>query len=368
MTTPEAAPPPAAGPAPSPFTLEVHFTGLCLHVRHRTRDEVAVLMPNARSGFSPTEHLDKTPAVTHAGYLRVDLAHVRPDLGLSGEERPTRDARVVDGPFFEVVYRFGSQAREDGGGQTLTFDLPEPDAAIEVDAGLPNLDDIVPKLRVRDDLFTAAAGAKPALAPAPGVVPRRAVPSPLLFRTLLRGGTLARSAGDPRESWSIATRTDVDREGNPLPPGEPLRDAEPIVGVFPGEVVWTREVRGQPNMSVTIRDFNGENAMKLPLYPVNGKIALKLANLCSHNPLEWNEFELHEVAVEDSDFKWFYQLLEPDPTQAAPGATVRTMLAGLTLPAPHLRTQPLQARGSGSLDCLSAEGSSDFAEESDWSR
>jgi hypothetical protein len=47
------------------FKLEVRFSGLCLYVMHPTRDDAAVLLPDARLNGSlqgaGAKHLDGTP-------------------------------------------------------------------------------------------------------------------------------------------------------------------------------------------------------------------------------------------------------------------------------------------------------------------
>lgn len=58
-------------------------------------------------------------------------------------------------------------------------------------------------------------------------------------------------------------------------------------------------------------------------------IGIKIANLCSDNPLEWNDFTTHGVDGEDVDFKWFYRMVDPAP------ATFESMLGDKKkLPAP----------------------------------
>ena len=356
------------------FKLEVQFTGLCLHVQHRddengTRPEVAVLLPDARFRGDAKRHPDRTPAVPHVGYLRLDLANVVPELAATSfppDERP-RDARdMPDGPHFEVVYRLGDMADRLTGGQTLDFGLPDDAYAksMTVDTKLPSFDDIAPAHKVRADLFTKLGGANVA----------EDTPSPLLLRTLLRGGKLVPSEdGVSLDLWSI----DPFLRG--VPGGAPQ---DPIVGCFPGAVTWTRDVDAS-SLTLTFRKFDGTVTARLPLQPRNGEIKLKIANLCADNPLEWNELELRTAAIEDSDFKWFYQLLDPTATswkqfleqRALNAVTVAGGAKGdpppivpRQLPAPRLVTQPTEGRITdlGVQNCAPSTASRAFAPYSEW--
>lgn len=362
------------------FNLEVQFTGLCLHVRHRgpaTRPEVAVLLPDGRFRGKGMRHFDNSPAAPHIGYLRMDLANLDPrPRGLpTGERESTgpggESTTVTDGPHFELVYRFGNMIDLRGGGQTLDFGLPPADEPIEVETKLASLDDVAPGFPVRADLFTASAGAR-----MPTNSNGRIVRSPLLLRTVLRGGTLAPSILEQgTDEWSI----------DPLPPNG-VTDARqkgdtwarpPVAGQFPGGVTWKRRVRGRNDLTLTLTQFDGSNPTRIRLRPAvrDGErvIRLKIANLCAENPLEWNEFPLRSVILEDSDFKWFYTLLDPgkDPADPTKERGWSAILGNRALPAPRLVSQTApqpHATSSGVQDCTGSEGSGDFPPFDDWGK
>jgi hypothetical protein len=341
--------------------LIVQFTGLCLHVKHPDNKQgVAVLMPDGRFLGDPKKHADGTDATPHAGYIRMDLRNLVAGAAgfvLPNAERPGRFA-PTDGPFFETLYRIGSL---DKGkfvtGQTLDFGLPAPAAPIDAKPELPNLDEVAPNIPLRAGLFTKLGGAT-----LPSEAPPRGIPSPLLFRTLLLGGTLESVAGTIDESWSIDRRLNQ-------------KAAHPIVSPFAGESVWTREIPAE-GITLTLTDFDGSNAMKIPLTPVNGEIRLKIANLCADNPIEWDEFFIRTGDMEDSDFKWFYELLEPPEeaaatTRATPqnwGNRWRNLLQKRLLPAPRIISQHQQLNGGPPFDCAEGEKTEAFAPLASWSQ
>lgn len=338
------------------FTLKVQFTGLCAHVVHPKEPWVAVLMPDGRFHGAAKRHPDGTPAVPHVGYLRVDLANV---MGISSGarlqkgQRPGNQRGTFDGPFFEILHRFGNLGHPLGGGQTLDFGLPPDSSAPVVNIKLPRIDHVARNIPLRPDLFTKQAGA---VAKSP---PETSERSPLLFRTLLRGGTLETMPGAPTETWSIDRRLNQD-------PGVP------IVAPFSGEVLWTRRVEGTNQMTITLTDFDGSNEVKVPLTAVDGEINLKIANLCAENPLEWDDFHIRTASNEDSDYKWFYQLLDPPAKGLSPTPDImqrwRDLLDGDLLPAPHLVTQPAQRMGGRPpFDCAGTEISSSFPPFEAWS-
>lgn len=315
------------------FVLQVRFTGLCMHVHNQQRGEVAVLLPDARFKKRDEFHADETLGVPHAGYLRADLANVGLRNSAASippaaqtEPEPPGMALPDDSPFFEIVYRFKQQ--------TLDFGLPATKDSIVVDTRLPDFGDIAPSLQLRQNLFRAPAS--PLL------------DSPVLMRTILRGGVLSGARATTSETWSI------DRRLN-----DP--NAAPLVGVFPGEVVWTRQVENADGLLITMTDFDGQNAVKLPLDALGGLIRVKIANLCSDNVLEWDQLYVRRADLEDSDFKWLYRFVEP-----APSTTMTTLLNGLLLPAPRLLSQMPQQRGGPPYDCLGATIRAEFPPFEDW--
>ena len=298
------------------FTLEVQFTGLCLHVKHPTRPAVAVLMPDGRlNGPAPGQQRDDTPNVPHVGYLRVDLANVPLADGAATLPRGHREGPdgTDDGPFFEVVYRLARQQ--------LDFGLPPVAAGAPGGQDTPDVAPLGTALRLLPDLF------KPKVEP----------DTFLLFRTVLHGGAFAVSPDvNQNEKWMLDGRFN---EG----------DTAPIVRNFPGAITWTREVDDQDDLDLTISNFDDTAPVRLRLQPVDGPdgnrvIRLKIANLCSDNPLEWEDFQLHGVTGEDSDFKWLYWLFEPA------SGTWSDLLGEFVLPAPRLMTRHPERFGQAG-DC-----------------
>ena len=338
------------------FKLIVRFTGLCLHVKHPDKTAVAVLMPDGRYLGDEKLYADRTPAAAHVGYIRMDLANIvagSTQVTLPRGERPGRVA-ASDGPYFETICRFGDLTEGQlAAGRTLDFGLPAPAVPINHTAELPNLDLIAPNIPLRPGLFTKLGGATPAAGSTP------AIRSPLLFRTLLLGGTVESAPGKIDESWSIDRRLN-----QPLGP--------PLISPFPGETVWTRDVPDQDSMTLTLTDFDGSNRMQVPLTQVNGEIRLKIANLCEENPVEWGEFFVRAGGLEDSDFKWYYELLDPpgDSANATPQGWAerwRKLLDRRLLPAPRLISQRLQLNGGPPYDCAESEKTEAFPSFDSWS-
>lgn len=300
------------------FILRVQFTGLCVHVQHPTRPEVAVLMPDARA-LDPTNgmHLDFEPAVPHVGFLRFDLANLvaigdRDAYGPRGWDAPG-----VSNPTFEVVRRVERKALDFGLGAATRM---------SVENDLPDQRAFAPILSPIDGLFDTPATAA------------------LLFRTVLRGGRVE-STDDPRGiTWQIDGRVT----------GAPSGTVE---GTFPSLVTWTREVDAE-SLTLTLADLDGSGETScIRLHPIPDPhrvptISLKLSNLCGENPLEWPEYRTRDV-VEDRDFKWLYRLFRP----TRPGGW-RQLLG-------TIHKLPIPVRGHGITahdDCFGLRTSFDFPE------
>jgi len=293
------------------FKLEVRFSGLCLYVMHPTRDDAAVLLPDARLNGSlqgaGAKHLDGTPAVPHVGYMSIDLAH----LGFSPPKRPMFNNGVRGGQF-DAIYRFDQQQ--------LDFGLASASQKRKVNE-IPNFKEFASSLKLRSDLFASA------------------VASPLLLRTMLTGGKIEPSSDvDLKDRFMMSTR---------LNKGKPSS----IEQSSPGSTTWTRDVEAD-GLTITVTDFDGQsNPLKLPLKPIvdgaDRVIRIHIANLCSENPLEWDQFKIRGLASgEDSDFKWYYRLFEPV------SGTFDTLLDKFFLPAPFLvKVHNPQAFGGEAGDC-----------------
>lgn len=264
------------------FDLRVTFTGLCLHVIHPDTKKVTVLQPDCRVKVS-AKHEDGKDGIPHAGYLSFDLAHL--DTGIQGLE-------AVDGPPRQVVFRFDRHE--------VGFGLPE-EPMEDASTGLPAFEGIAPESgnakreaplpEFENPDQSRLQLKKGLLGPNP--------PQELLMRVVLTGGTLR---GDPEGSWSFPNHINPEREE--------------YRGEFSDTVIWKRTVRGQAGLTATFTGLDGQGETSIPLRPLpqpDGSmgIALKIANLCSDNPLEWEEFGTPEPSGgSDLDFKWLYRLVE----------------------------------------------------------
>jgi len=317
------------------FTLQVQFTGLCLYVVHEDGNSVAVVMPDGRyKAGVDAFHPDMTQAVPHVGYLRFDLANLNvannPVANLLGTM--PNDSLHDNGPPLEVVHRFH--------GQTMRLGIPRATTKVSVQADVPQLGEFAPMLELHPDVFS--------LPP----VPTEDKPQVVLFRTVLEGGRLETEGTSP-ETWSIERR---------LLGGEHA----PVVRAFRGDVVWTREIKGTNDMTLTLTDFDGSNPIEIPLRAGNDEaknyIRIKIANLCSENPLEWDEYQIHSAGIEDSDFKWIYSLFTPPQ-----GQRWDQLLDGFLLPAPRLARPHGQGRGYPTMDCSGGMVTRAFAPIDTWS-
>ena len=256
------------------FELQVKLTGICLFGVGKKAQSIIVVMPDTRfkrdaAGTElPMTHLDGTEAVPHVGYLRFNLANLVPNVS------PTN---VTAAPPYEVVHRFD---REE-----LVFEIGADgdDITKHEQILLPNFDKFAPDL-----------------VPIPHVFDTDGPPPPeLLMRTVLTGGNIGSVAEG--EEWIL--------DGNVLPNGRKVR------GHFDGDILWRRRVRGD-RLTLTIKPFDTTVApVSITLRPISiggpvPIIPLKIANLCSTNPMEWDELELRRVREDDVDFKWFYRLLQ----------------------------------------------------------
>lgn len=298
------------------FELRVEFAGLCLYVLDRDRRKVSILMPDARGNKGEIDdlHADGEIGEAHTGYVRFDLANLNAGSGLS--VTAGQDLGNASGsPPCEVVIRFDRQEME--------FLLPDGSTLPatpfeEMDPGVPEFG------KFADPLKPDAA------------VLGRTPPEKLLMRTVINGGTL-RGKGEGK-TWGFSSALRGSTNGNGSAPS--------YSGQFAGFALWTRTIDADGiTLKLSRLDGSGE-ATTIPLKPamVDGKrvIALKVANLCAHNPLEWDEYPLRNVVAHDLDFKWLYRLLEP------PGGDFKRALAGAEFPYP--RALPNQAYGDE--DCM----------------
>jgi hypothetical protein len=276
------------------FQLEVTFTGLNLFVVHADGQHVGVLQPDARPiGDDHMQHPDGSDGVPHAGYLRFDLAN----LGIP--------VPPGDKPQGEGVYRFANQ--------TLQFGLgSDPVQVIDTATKrfpLPDFRKFAPDLVVRPDLFSGTPAAPP------------------VMWSVLSGGVLEGTLGGGEFAMPQVL--------NKNPARYKLE--------FASDVTWKRPV-SDAELKLTLHDFStGVKQAEIPLKPVAGApIKLKIANLCSENPLEWDEFLFNAVGKDDEDFKWLYRLLLPK------SGTYEDNLLGSALPIPRL----MRAGGPGVENCI----------------
>lgn len=262
------------------FTLEVTFTGLNLFVVHEDGKQVAVVQPDARlpdeSQGREVEmrHEDNSEGVPHVGYLSFDLAYL--GIGIPAEDPPRG----------EGVYLFNRQ--------TLNFNLGN-DPLDVIAPPLPEFDEFAKTLMVRPDVF--------------GVAPAE----PPVMRAMLSGGKLSGSDGDAEFIMPQVLNDPVGAE---------------YKGNFAGDVTWSRTVSAD-GLRLTLHALAGAQQAEISLRPVNEFIRLKIANLCADNPLEWDGFEVDDIARDDEDFKWLYRLLR------LPSGTYWDKLLGSPFPIPR---------------------------------
>ena len=300
-------------PPGEPFTLEVEFSGLCLFLEEDPgKQRVAVLMPDARmrADADPPVHLDGTDAEPHVGYVRINLANL---VDLAQADPPIPEGAATNPfrlpPEYELLHRFDHQV--------LNFEAdfaPEP---MLLNLAVPHFKDFAPGLELVPGLFTASP---------PG--------DALLMRTILDGGTLA-----------------VSQAPDPFVIPKAFGASADHAGFFSSAVKWTRHVLSEA-VVVRITDFAdpdgpGQAAFALRPAAAGGTVSLKVANLCSHNPLDWRELSTRPANDVDVDFKWLYRLFQPTV------GTWTAALAATGLPVPEL-ANPLV---SGSNDCMPARTS-----------
>ena len=260
--------------------VRVVFSGIVLTVLHPETQESAVLMPDCREGIrdgrSSLVLEDGTTGSPHVGYLRFNLAN----LDGVGNQFPRGDD--ANGPSFEVVHRL---RREE-----LVFDVAPEEwdtaSAKRTCSGAPSasFNEIAPGLLPKPDAFESQPGRD------------------VLFRTLLLGGTLEGvSLG---RQWVFPSTLLSD---------ERRRCRERYRGAFANSEFWIRDL-DREDLPMRLVSLDGQGETRIRLLPdENNVITIKLANLCSHDVLEWPEFK-PLPADEDLDFKWYYRLLALNPT------------------------------------------------------
>jgi hypothetical protein len=283
------------------FDLKIQFAGLFLYVRHDTDPtRIAVLSPDARGRTNPKRmHLDnKDRAEPHVGYIRLDGANLA--------QRLPADRNPDEDPRYELIHRLDRQV--------LVFDDGLDPAPIQADLKVPEFDQFAPDVELLPGLFD----------PKP--------PRELLARTILTGGTLVSDVTE--EEWRLPSHLN----SNPT--------AKMLEGNFASTVTWTRRVPGN-STTLRITDFAGNTEQEFFLGPVPGRdfVFIKVANLCAHNPLEWDDLPLREVEGEDKDFKWLYRLHQPTN-----GRTWKELLGTDPLPVPQRNEMP--PVDTASNDCI----------------
>lgn len=253
-------------------TLRIEFAGLCLYVLDKDKDgvtqRVGVVMPNCRNNDNNVDsrHADGTIGEPHVAYMRLDAGSlgIGPVSGESG-----------DGPRVELIHRLL--------GELL---LPIEDATPRKVIGeplVPILNSQHGDIALKPDLFTTAH---------PDIV----------FRTVLVGGHFVAKRGGKTWRFPSSLRGTFAAQTAP----------------FEGTVVWEREFKSLEAIKLTMTSLDGTAPMTFPdLKPLaqhgdhegRSLVMIKLANLCAHNPIEWDELDLR-VVQEDKDFKWLFRLLD----------------------------------------------------------
>jgi hypothetical protein len=263
------------------FELQVKLTGLCMFGIQPNTKSIIVVMPDTRfrtdaaGAEVPMRHPDGNDAKAHVGYLRFNLANLNPSI------QNVPPSNITTAPPYEVIHRFDCE--------DLDFGLTDngEDITATQDLRLPDFDDFAPVIEGIPTVFDMA---------------NKRPPSQTLMRTVLRGGRV-RSVGEG-EKWYIT--------GELHPDGQ-RRDSR-----YDGDIEWRRWVDAD-QLTLTIKSLN--RAVKPVVITLKPRsfggptptIPLKIANLCSTNPMEWDELELRRVREADVDFKWFYQLVQLKP-------------------------------------------------------
>jgi hypothetical protein len=287
------------------FTLQVEFSGLCLYLIHPDGKRIGIAMPDGRfRSDRPLLHLDGTPAKSHVGYLRFDLA----DTGVAVPHGGRKEH-----PVHEVVHLFDMEE--------LDFGLDSIEKMTKQEIVTPDVVGFAPLVQPLLDLFT----------PNP--------PPELLMRTVINGGAL--DSVPDRELWQF---------DDLFNPGTKYR------GRFAGFSTWTRQVDAD-ELVLRINQWDGTEKVAIRLRPMGPQrtIKLKIANLCAENPMEWPELGLRAFNSNvDEDFKWFYRLLR-HPEK--PFSELTTQERGL--PVPTL-TPESEISDGGPPNCESCKQTIDF--------
>lgn len=276
-----------------PFELRVQCAGLCVYVEHPQGTRLGILLPDCRQTTASNIHPDGTKGAFHVPYVRMDLGSLV--AGMPGGEDD-------DGPRYEVVHRLDRQQ--------LSFNVSGSSRL----TGTPNVPAVTGEMD-HVDLLAGVFGAAPS--------------ADLVARLILDGGTIQPDAGS--KIWEV--------------PGTLNSAHRPQRGAYSGEVTWTTMVAAS-DVTLTLSDFAGGSPVVFKLTPVSTPtgpaVTVKLANLCAHNALEWDELETR-LTERDIDFKWLYRL-----TQDTSGAgSWPARLKGVEFPYPVVSG----AIGLGDEDC-----------------
>lgn len=298
------------------FELRVVFTGLCMYVRHPTDPKrLAVLFPDGRQA-KPLK--DGSIGRQHVGYVQMNMANIDASLPYGQDEDP--DYAIVHQLDDEVI-DFGL----DDDGQSIDFgQLFVPQMTLTpAGPGTPFIPGIARDVQLLPGLF----GAQPS--------------ESLLSRTIVPNGTIVGSVEPAFWNFSKALSD----------PADPPYANQ----AFANHILWKRQVNTN-DLTLRLTSFDGGRTVSLTLKPVlNGEgdsvVCLRVANLCSQNPLEWEDFENPPFLPDDVDFKWMYELVE-----STTGQTITTRLNGQSLPIPQVGT----LTGAGVRDCSGAQIQSDF--------
>jgi hypothetical protein len=289
------------------FTLRIEFTGLCLYVFHPDEDKVAVVLPDCRDTGTlikyPHDDGD-TKCDPHAGYMELESAAF-------GCAFPSNAFDVVHLLEQHELYICAGTA---GMLSKADVHVPSFDGQDET-SKVKHFDALVLRTDVFDDANTG-----------------------VLARIVLRGGKFLPVAGS--KSWTI--------------PGTLNASKVDQIGYFAGQVVWETDIDGG-DVTLCIRKFGSRlaEATRVVLKPRQEErrkvVHIKIANLCAHNPLEWDAFNPVEV-TQDVDFKWLYRLLESNS-----GETLADRLknaGNAQLPYPVITPGP---ENRGNEDCMGAK-------------
>ena len=269
------------------FDLRITFTGIIGFVPDKPFSGRPSLVTAVVADGDLNKAADNSPLVRHRAFLKVKERNLSytPGIGPSGLD--------------SIWYLGNREFRLDLIGDTNPLTIGDI-------SGLPRLEQIAPSYCQIDP--NALSGSTPT--------------AKLKARFIIDQGTL--ESGERQGAWGFPSI---------------LSSAPVKVADMSNEIVLT--LRGLDEAAIVAEPLGEGDGVSLPLTaPANTTIDIRVCNLCDNNPLEWeNTYD----SQPDTDFKWHFELLDPENYPL-----LRTFVEDLTLPYPFPKGKP-NARGA---DCF----------------